>query len=380
VIKLAFEDEFIKTLRTVGIDIILTNPCARIKHLLSYFENSSEFDTIPLTREEYGVGIAAGVTTAGKKTILLIQSTGLGNLLNSLASLTLTYQLPLPIFCSWRGVIDEPIEAQKRFGQAIEGISKALGITVHKILEKEHISIIQENLKAIYKENSVHIFLLSPRLWENKWNGKKTHRTNYFTPTRQRVLHSSQSQPSLKRFQAIDSIVRLVSDDTAIIANIGLPSKELYNIKDRPGNFYMTGSLGQVSAIGLGLAKYTKRHVIVIDGDGSVLMSLGLIPMIAQYGTKNLTIICLDNGSYGSTGDQPTLTSAGLDLYKVAMSVGMKEIAHITDKHELSEVLQEKQECAFILFKITPGNSVVDPIPLSNVEIARRFTEWLRND
>ncbi|MHA1971869.1 MAG: sulfopyruvate decarboxylase subunit alpha [Candidatus Hodarchaeales archaeon] len=376
---MTFEDEFIVTLKEIGIDIILTNPCAKIKHLLSYIENLTDFDTIQLTREDYGVGIAAGVSMAGKKAILLIQSTGLGNLLNSLASLTLTYQLPLPIFCSWRGVIDETIEAQKKFGRSIEGIAKALNVTVHRILIKDDISVVKESLKRIYQESSVHIFLLSPKLWNTDWRRDETNKSEKYFPKKEKLLLFSKNRPILTRYQAIESIVGLAPDDSAILSNIGLPSKELYSIKDRAGNFYMTGSLGQVSAIGLGLARYIDRPVIVLDGDGSTLMSLGLLPMLAVYGTKNLTIICLDNSSYGSTGDQPTLTSAGIDLSEVALSVGFKEVAKVTDEVGLEKVLSQKQECIFILFKIIPGNYKVNPIQISNIENARRFTKWVED-
>lgn len=368
---------FITTLRRAGVDVVLTNPCARIKEVLKLLEQESAFDVIQLPREDLGIGIAGGAFLAGKKPILLIQSTGLGNLLNSLASLTLTYQFPLPIFCSWRGVIDEPIEAQKRFGGAIIGIFKAVNVSVHLIKNQDEISIIEEKLKGSYKEKSVHLFLLSPRLWTEGLIVKHTIKPRKSTISGEIKFDKSSSSPFLTRYQTIQEITKQISNDVALISNIGFPSKELYNIKDRPGNFYMTGSFGQVSAIGLGISRYTSKQVIVLDGDGSILMNLSILPMVAYYGTKNLTIICLDNGTYGSTGDQPTLTWAGVNLEVVANSFGMTKTCTVYSEKEIKKALRERNKYQFILIKIKPGNAKVGSIQIANQEIGRRFSNWL---
>mgnify|MGYP000630644797 CR=1 FL=1 len=94
--------------------------------------------------------------------------------------------------------------------------------------------------------------------------------------------------------------------DHLVICNIGLPSQELHMIDDQPTNFYMLGTMGLSSSIGLGLALAQPKTVISIDGDGSVLTNLGTLPTIANNVADNYILMIIDNGSYGSTGDQPT--------------------------------------------------------------------------
>ena len=93
------------------------------------------------------------------------------------------------------------------------------------------------------------------------------------------------------------------------MSNLGWPSKELYAVKHQPSNFYMLGSMGMVTPIGLGIALSSSKDVIVIDGDGSLLMNPGTLATAASLAPKNLTILAIDNGAYGSTGNQPTLAS-----------------------------------------------------------------------
>ena len=109
--------------------------------------------------------------------------------------------------------------------------------------------------------------------------------------------------------------------DQLVVCNIGIPSQELHAIDDQPTNFYMLGTMGLASSIGLGLALSQPKPVISIDGDGSVLTNLGTLPTIANNPANNFILLIVDNGSYGSTGDQPTYagrkTSLSLSLIHI---------------------------------------------------------------
>ena len=98
-----------------------------------------------------------------------------------------------------------------------------------------------------------------------------------------------------------------IISDQLVVCNIGLPSQELHNLDDQPSNFYMLGTMGLSSSIGLGLALAQNAKVIAIDGDGSVLTNLCTLPTIANNPADNFILLIIDNGSYGSTGDQPTM-------------------------------------------------------------------------
>ena len=107
------------------------------------------------------------------------------------------------------------------------------------------------------------------------------------------------------RSELLKSIVPVITDQL-VVCNIGLPSQELYQLDDQPSNFYMLGTMGLASSIGLGLALAQSETVIAIDGDGSVLTNLATLATIANNVADNFILLIVDNGSYGSTGDQPT--------------------------------------------------------------------------
>ena len=98
-----------------------------------------------------------------------------------------------------------------------------------------------------------------------------------------------------------------------VICNIGLPSQELYKINDKPNYFYMLGSMGLSSSIGLGLAIAQKKDVISIDGDGSVLMNMNTLSTIGNRAPNNFTLLIIDNGSYDAIPTPPIADWAALE-------------------------------------------------------------------
>ena len=114
--------------------------------------------------------------------------------------------------------------------------------------------------------------------------------------------------------------------DHLVVCNIGLPSQELHLIDDQPSNFYMLGTMGLSSSIGLGVALVQDKTVISIDGDGSVLTNFGTLPTIANNVSDNYILLIIDNGSYGSTGDQPTYAGMKTSLTDVARACGCENV------------------------------------------------------
>jgi phosphonopyruvate decarboxylase len=112
----------------------------------------------------------------------------------------------------------------------------------------------------------------------------------------------------MRRIDAIRQIMQGVTDEL-VIATTGMISRELYVVRDRPENFYMCGSMGCALPIGIGVAMNTTRRVIVLDGDGAALMGFGALPVATALQLPNLRHYILDNGTYASTGDQPTCSA-----------------------------------------------------------------------
>ena len=101
----------------------------------------------------------------------------------------------------------------------------------------------------------------------------------------------------MNRFELLNLLQDTIQEEF-VVCNIGLPSQELYKINDRPNYFYMLGSMGLASSIGLGLSLAIDKNVISIDGDGSVLMNMNTLATIGNRAPSNYTLLIVDNGSY----------------------------------------------------------------------------------
>lgn len=177
----------------------------------------------------------------------------------------------------------------------------------------------------------------------------------------------------------IDIIRHIASREWLIVANIGYPCRELFAAADKPGNFYMLGSMGLASSIGLGLAVSQPGPVCVIDGDGSVLMNLGSLATIAHQAPANFRLVIVDNKAYGSTGNQPTCTAGLTDLAAIARGAGNKHVVRVTTVEALARALDEHAgHAAIIIADAEPGNEEVPVIPLSALEIKERFMAHIR--
>ncbi len=168
--------------------------------------------------------------------------------------------------------------------------------------------------------------------------------------------------------------------DQLVICNIGLPSQELHMIDDQPTNFYMLGTMGLASSIGLGVALAQDKTVIAIDGDGSVLTNFGTLPTIANNVADNFILMIIDNGSYGSTGDQPTYAGMKTNLTDVARACGCDNVIEVQDK-DLGPVLQEavdSDQMTIIVCKCDSGNIKLPVITMDPVVIRHRFMEAVK--
>ena len=168
--------------------------------------------------------------------------------------------------------------------------------------------------------------------------------------------------------------------DQLVVCNIGLPSQELHMIDDQPTNFYMLGTMGLSSSIGLGLALAQEKTVISIDGDGSVLTNLGTLPTIANNVANNYILLIIDNGSYGSTGDQPTYAGKKTSLTAVAIACGCDNVVEVQD-NDLGPVLQsviDSKQMTVIVCKCDSGNIKLPVITMDPVVIRERFMTAVR--
>ncbi len=176
----------------------------------------------------------------------------------------------------------------------------------------------------------------------------------------------------MERIEAIKEVAESLNDEL-VVCNIGFPSRELYAVKDSPTHFYMLGSMGMSSSIGLGLAMSGKRKVVSFDGDGSVLMNMGTLVTIFSQNPENFILVVFDNQCYGSTGSQCTYTT-NIDLLKVAKSIGFKNTFVFEKEIDFKKVLGAEGP-VFVHIKVKPGNANVPVIDMEPEEIKERFIE-----
>jgi len=184
----------------------------------------------------------------------------------------------------------------------------------------------------------------------------------------------------MKGTEAFEEIIPLLTDEPVVHAN-GFICRESFNIKDREKNFYMIGSMGLASSIGLGVAiSCPDQKTIIIDGDGNVLMSLGTLTMIAAAAPKNLLHIVIDNEVYESTGSQGSLSNL-VALEKVAQGAGYLHTKKVTSKDQIKHAFQElieKDGPSFLLIKVEPSfDKSTGRVHHTPEEITTRFMKSL---
>jgi thiamine pyrophosphate-dependent acetolactate synthase large subunit-like protein len=136
-------------------------------------------------------------------------------------------------------------------------------------------------------------------------------------------------------------VAELVAGDALVVSGLGSASYDLYAAGDRDENFYLWGAMGAAVPVGLGLAlAQPDRSVVVLTGDGELLMGLGSLATVGARRPANLTVVVLDNGHYGETGMQQSHTSRGTDLVAVARGCGIEDSFSVREPHQVSDLVE----------------------------------------
>ncbi len=142
--------------------------------------------------------------------------------------------------------------------------------------------------------------------------------------------------------EATHALMRKVGDDALIVPTLGNAGLNLFNIGERPGNFYMRNAMGSACSVGLGVAMACPgQRVIILDGDGSLLMNLGSLASEAWRKAPNLIHICWDNRVYQMTGGQPTAASGPADLAAIAEGAGFAKTARVETQAAFEQAIEE---------------------------------------
>jgi sulfopyruvate decarboxylase alpha subunit len=354
-----------------GIGLISSLPCNKFAALIENLP--PRLIHVHVTREENGVGISAGFSLTSGKPLMLIQSTGLGNSLNALMGLHASYHLPLPIIASWRGRENDKPETQIPFGKNLPELCRALGLPCTIVEEAGQLDRVAPAIHDSFTKSFPHIILLAPEIWAS--NDDVRMATSY--PERKRKVQLSYDEefrePELSGGEAMGAMKDFFGD-AIVLSTIGQNCDELYRVADRDLNFYVAGAMGQASPVALGMALNTKKKVYVIDGDGSLLMNPGILTDISGMRPANLTVILLDNGAYGTTGDQKIASYDHIDLSLVARSLGIGNTKRASTVSEIADALKSMADGPNLLHvPVKVGKSPKCFVPMTPPQMRDRF-------
>ncbi len=306
-------------------------PCSFLKDLINFAINHCEY--IIANNEGDAVAVCAGAYLGGKKPVFLCQNSGLTNAVSPLTSLNQIFKIPVLGFVSLRGEPGLPDEPQHEL----------MGLITTKMLDVmqikwAYLSVNMEEALAQLEQADTCLktgesFFLIVR--KGTFSEEKLLPQTPLTSSNRQQAAKTKAD-SLPTREAVLSVINDTKDqDTLVFATTGKTGRELYEIEDAPNNFYMVGSMGCVSPLALGLAlTRNDKKVIVIDGDGSILMRLGALTTNAYYSPSNMIHLILDNNSYDSTGGQLTI-SHNVDFIQLASSSGYTNVFYIHDLAEL---------------------------------------------
>lgn len=369
--------EFGSLLKTQGFEFYTGVPCSFLKYLINYAINDCTY--VMAANEGDAVATACGASLAGKKSVVLMQNSGLTNATSPLTSLNYTFKLPVLGFVSLRGedgLGDEP--QHELMGKVTEKFLTLMDVTWEYLssdLEEAKEQITRAN--ECVENNRTFFFVVKKGTFEEE----KLKGQNLKEKPVSRVIKSSEKPSLPTRLNTLEVINKLKDNDTAVLASTGKAGRELYEVEDAPNNLYMVGSMGCITPLALGLALNKEdKKVIAIDGDGALMMRMGAMPTNAYYSPKNLLHILLDNNTHDSTGGQATI-SHHIDFVALANSCGYETVVEVNTLEELeSAVGQWSQELGltFIYLRTAKGSKKDLGRPkIKPFEVKDRLMEFL---
>lgn len=372
--------KFLSEAKANGFDFFTGVPCSFLTPLINATISDEDTRYVAAASEGEAIAIASGAWLAGKQTVVMFQNSGLGNAVNPLTSLNYPFRIPTLIICTWRagpGLQDEPqhelmgeitpdlFEVMRIPHMPFPGADDAISETLRK--SRQAMDGTGLPVAIIMQKGDVDAFELSES--EKHPRIERSSVTNFRT-----------GSITTSRYKALEAMLEVVSENAPIIATTGKCGRELFTIDDRRQHLYQVGSMGCAAGMGLGVALNSDKPVVVVDGDGALMMKMGTLATIGAYGPKNLIHIVLDNGTYDSTGGQPTV-SPRVEFADAAIAAGYAAGFKCDNVEGLNSALEESKNVlgpSLLHMKIKPGS--LDNLgrpTVSPAEVARRFQSFL---
>ncbi len=378
--------ELLQVLQMQGIHTYVSFPDKWLGPFLRALDDDPTLRHIPATIEREALGIAVGAQLAGTRAALVMQNSGVGNILNDWAALAFNYGIPIPWIVSDRGSTGEQVTTQMIWHGHLRAVLETLRIPTQTFSSASQLDELSALIQAGYDEGQNVAALFPYSFWEDDLAACRS------SPPMGLIDQSASTQgldwkvygrdravASWHRYEALTCLLASMKDEFLFV-NLGDPCKEVFDIRDREETFYMLGSMGLVLPLGLGFAQaYSdlgrRRKTVVVDGDGSQLMQTGSLGTLARE-QPDLALMIIDNASYGSTGDQTSLTGTHVDLESVARAFGLRDVASVGSprafENRLGHVLSTPGPSVTVI-RVRAGAPLTPLVPLAPLDIAERF-------
>lgn len=339
----------------LGADFFTGVPDSQLKALCDRLMDAYGTDPkhhIIAANEGNAIALAAGYHLAtGKAPVVYLQNSGLGNIVNPMASLLnrKVYGIPCILIVGWRGepgVKDEPQHAYQ--GEVTLRLLEDMEVPYFIVsgdTDADGLTEVMRNFRQVLAEGRQAAFVI------------RKNALTYDRPARY------ENQNHMLREDVIGQIVQAAGEDI-IVSTTGKTSRELFEIRgsrgeDHSRDFLTVGSMGHCSSIALGIAlQRPEVRVWCLDGDGAALMHLGAIALIGANRPANLVHVVLNNEAHESVGGMPTVAGA-LDLPGIAQACGYQFTASAENEAELTKAIEHcraARELSFIEVKCAIGS------------------------
>lgn len=338
---------FLQEIKSIGIQTITGVPDSTLKQLCDaiQLDNGKTFKHYVTANEGAAVGLATGEYLAARRPCLVyLQNSGLGNIINPLASIANqeVYGIPMLFVIGWRGEPGKKDEPQHVYqGKVTCELLEVMDVpyaVIDGLTTEAQIQEILANAKSIMGQIRQYAIIVKKGTFEEEhafvWENGYT----------------------LVREQALKLILETVYDASCIVSTTGKISRELYEQCDALyGNhdklFMTVGGMGHASMIAYGIAQADEtRQIVCIDGDGAIMMHMGALAFIAKQMPKNFLHIVINNAAHESVGSIPTGFS-GQTYAQIAAACGYQNVCTVKSEEELKKALidvKDKQELAMI--------------------------------
>jgi len=333
-------------------------PDSTFKAWMTYLDenNGKGLNNIIACNECEAVAIASGYHLATKNIgVVYMQNSGFGKTINPITSLadSEVYSIPMLLMIGWRGEPGKKDEPQhKKMGRVTLPLLEALEIPYSFLPETiSEFELLLQKISIFFKENKKPYALIVKKKVIEPFSSSKRKETIY----------------EMTREEALKIIIDSFNGDEIIVSTTGKTSRELFELRiargENPRDFYTVGSMGCTSSIALGIALNSKKKIIVIDGDGALIMQLGALTTIGHYHPENLYHILIDNNAHESTGGQPTVSDT-VNFKEISLGSGYKSVYIANSREDLKIALgkmfdakkKEEKGPSMLIIKVKKGS------------------------